>query len=305
MVVADSRIQKDKTLHLIITDSGLGGLSICSEIERNLRQSNPGRDVLLTYFNAWPEQQGYNDLPDMQSRADVFNRALTRMAEFEPDHILIACNTLSILYSRTEYSRRSAAVPVLGIIEAGVDLFCEALSADPSSSIVMLGTRTTIQSHVHQDRLVQKGIRRERISAVACHGLAAAIETEPDSPDVAGLIEKCLTEACSADLSGTRLYAGLCCTHYTYVKDLMRSSLERHFGRRVQILDPNQRMADDVAPRTEKPHPEPVHSMIRVRVISKVELDEKKRRAVAKRLEPVSEATAQALLSYNRDPGLF
>lgn len=45
--------------------------------------------------------------------------------------------------------------------------------------------------------------------------------------------------------------------------------------------------------------------MIRVRVISKVELDEKKRRAVAKRLEPVSEATAQALLSYNRDPGLF
>jgi glutamate racemase len=305
MIAAESPFQKNRTLHLVVTDSGIGGLSICAEIERNLRRGGTGPEVRITYFNAWPEERsGYNDLPQMQARADMFDRALNRMWELEPDQILIACNTLSILYDLTAF-KRTTTIAVLGIIDAGVELFYEALSADPHSFIVIFGTRTTIESRVHRDRLIQKGIKEQQISGIACHGLAAAIERDPDSSAVADLIEKCAADAGKAFPPIVQHYAGLACTHYTYVKDSISAALEKQSGRKVQLLDPNQRMIRGVAPPVEATRFEPAARNVTVEVISKVELSELQRRAVAKRIEPVSAATARALLYYTHDPGLF
>ena len=296
---------RNRNLHLVVTDSGLGGLSICAELERNLRHANFYQNVRITYFNAWPDpQSGYNDLPDMQSRAGVFNGALIRMARLEPDRIVIACNTLSILYGMTEFSR-TTLIPILGIIDAGVDLFCEALNADPLGAIVLLGTRTTIQSRVHRDRLVQKGIQDSRITATSCHGLAAAIEKDPESRAVTDLIEECVSEACEAGPRSERLYVGLCCTHYTYVKELIRAAFERQSGKSIHILDPNHRVAGCVAPGEAEALVAPARTRMRVEVISKVALDDNQRRALAKQVEPVSAVTARALLSYTHQPDLF
>jgi hypothetical protein len=44
---------------------------------------------------------------------------------------------------------------------------------------------------------------------------------------------------------------------------------------------------------------------VSVEVVSKVELPEAQRRAVARRIEPVSATTANALLEYRRIPDLF
>ena len=83
------------TLSLVITDSGLGGLSICADIVKGLQSRRSYRSVSLTYFNAWPEQdRGYNLLPGMAERIRVFDRALAAMLRFGPDRILIACNTM-------------------------------------------------------------------------------------------------------------------------------------------------------------------------------------------------------------------
>jgi glutamate racemase len=296
---------KNSQLHLVITDSGLGGLAICSEIERNLRHASRDRNIRLTYFNAWPDpRSGYNDLPDMNSRARVFDQALRRMDHLQPDRILIACNTLSILYRLTEHSR-TTTIPVSGIIEAGVELFYQALVADPLSAIAIFGTRTTIESRIHRDRLAQKGIEDFRMITTSCHGLAAAIEKDPDSPTVIELMEKCMSQACRAGLPGTALYAGLCCTHYAYIKDAIRTALERFSGRSVRVLDPNQRMADQVAPRESEATMDPAWSRVAVELLSKVKLDETQRRALAKRIEAVSPITAQALLSYTHKPDLF
>jgi glutamate racemase len=316
MTESDQQFPREGRLHLAITDSGMGGLSVCAAIERNIRLSGFKRRVRITYFNVWPEQgKGYNDLPDMPSRARVFDRALERIYQFRPDRILIACNTLSILYDWTAFSR-AAAVPVLGIIDAGVDLFHEALSAGPPAGIVLFGTRTTIESGVHRERLLQRGIQDTRIAAVPCHGLAAAIETDPDGPAVADLIAQCAAVAGAAGRAGNRLYAGLCCTHYTYVSGLMRSALERQSGKTVVILDPNERMADCVAAQPGGPRPaagagataDPADAgsgAVAVEVISKVELAKNPRQAVAKRLAAVSGVTARALLSYTWQPDLF
>ncbi len=72
--------------HLVLTDSGLGGLSLCATLERRLRR----RDIRLTYLNAWPfEGIGYNDLPTVPERAEVFDRALCAMAALAPDQVLV------------------------------------------------------------------------------------------------------------------------------------------------------------------------------------------------------------------------
>jgi glutamate racemase len=289
-------------VRLVVTDSGLGGLLICAEIERRMRAAG-APNAHITYFNAWPEEdRGYNALPDAASRAAVFDRALRRINELRPDRIVIACNTLSILYPITEHGR-AAGVPVIGIIDAGVDLFHQALTADPGAAIVILGTRTTVESDVHRRRLTGKGIVAARIAAVSCHGLAAAIDKDPESPETAGLVRKCAQDAGAMRLPGERLYAGLCCTHYSYVADPLCAALAAQSGREVRVLDPKQGLVNAVAPPGPPrigPAPE-----IAVEVISKVALSASQREALARRIVPVSALTARALLSYTRMADLF
>ena len=188
--------------HIVVTDSGLGGLSICALLEQGLRAAGPARGVRLTYVNAWPfEDRGYNDLPDEHERARVFDLALSRMAQMQPDQILIACNTLSVLYPRTVFSR-SPAAPVLGIVDAGVDAFAERLAGEPASSIALIGTKTTIESSEHRARLVERGIDPQRIGVASWHGLAGAIERDVNGPGPAELIGECAARAVAAAPAG-------------------------------------------------------------------------------------------------------
>jgi glutamate racemase len=235
-------------VHLVITDSGLGGLGICAAIESAFRLSGSAGNVRLTYFNAWPEKgRGYNSLPDEATRLAFFDRALARMSQLGPDRIVIACNTLSVLFGLTRFARTSA-LPVVGIIDAGVDLFHEALGGDRSGSIALFGTRITMESGVHRDRLVQRGIAPDRIVSVPCHGLAAAIEKDAGSSEVERLIDQSASQAAALMPRTGPLLAGLCCTHYGYVADRFRASLERASGRAVRILDPNGALVRLVVP---------------------------------------------------------
>lgn len=320
--------------HIVITDSGLGGLAVCAALERSLRGAGLPRDMQLTYVNAWPfEDRGYNDLPDEAARAGLFDAALQRMAAMRPDRILIACNTLSILYAQTDFSRRRP-VPVQGIIDAGVNLFAERLHDERGSSIVLIGTRTTIQSGVHRDQLVRRGIDPARVAAASCHGLAAAIERDVAGAGTAELVDTCASRAASAAPPGGMLFAGLCCTHYGYAAVRIADAISRRTGRRVRALDPNLRLVGDlmadnaflgVAPGGQPGvelvaesggvygvgsgaggfRPAESSGAVTVDLVSKVELDETARQGIARLVEPVSAVTARALLSYARVPDLF
>ena len=284
-------------VHLVITDSGLGGLSICAAIEQRLRGN---RNLRLTYVNVWPfEGRGYNDLPTVSERTEVFDRALCSLAALSPDRILIACNTLSILYPHTAFSRAST-LPVQGIIEAGVGLFTEGLTAHPESPLLLLGTRTTIESGVHREALLHRGFPPHRLLSIACHGLAAAIERDPGGSLVTELIGRCATAAQEAAPEGSPVLVGLCCTHYAYVSERLRSALAQALARPVQILDPNAHLAFAFRPGGSPEETGPA-----VQVLSKVTLGEASRRAIASLLEPLSPATAQALMHYHHVAELF
>ena len=290
---------------IAITDSGLGGLLICAELERRLRETGGPGAVRLVYVNAWPDARyGYNDLPDLPARAVVFDRALNAMTAFRPDLVLIACNTLSVVYETTAFSR-APAIPVKGILEAGTALFHEALSRDPDGVLVLFGTRTTIGSGEHVRRLVALGIDPRRLVAEPCHGLAAAIDMDPDSPDVAGLVDACVLRALPRVPPAGTLYAGLACTHYVYVGEVFESSLARHGGAKVVALDPGLKLLDGLMDGLPPRANGRGERNIAVEVVSKVELSEGQRRAVARRLGLVSPGTARALLQYRHVPDLF
>jgi glutamate racemase len=291
---------------VVITDSGLGGLLICAELERRLSATAGGGAVRLVYVNAWPDAgRGYNDIPDLAARAAVFDRALTAMTAFQPSLILIACNTLSVVYGATAFSR-APAVPVTGILDEGAGLFSEALTRDPEGLLLLFGTRTTIGSGEHVRRLARRGIDPRRIVAEPCHGLAAVIDKDPDSPALPGLIDECVLRILPRLPAGAPLYAGLACTHYAYVAETFRTSLGRQSGASVEVLDPGMRLVDGLTSGLGGRRPgDGERRRIAVEVVSKVELAGSQRRAVARRIEPVSPGTARALLEYRRVSDLF
>jgi len=89
------------------------------------------------------------------------------------------------------------------------------------------------------------------------------------------------------------------------VAGLFRRSLGRFAGAGVEVLDPNERLVEALAAGMQGSAADTGAMAITVEVVSKVALPEAQRRAVARRLEPVSPATARALIEYTHIPTLF
>jgi glutamate racemase len=283
---------------IVITDSGLGGLSVCAEVIRGLHREVP-RSLALTYFNARPEQDGgYSLLPSMEEQVRVFDQALLGMARFHPDLLVIACNTLSALYPRTAFSRASG-IPALGIIELGVQMIFEQLRAQPDSRVIILGSPVTIEEGSHVAQLVAQGIRPDRILAQPCPGLALQIEADPAGPAVRQLIDQYVAEAAKRLQAGPcPILAALCCTHYGYSQAAFQRALAARFPGPVSILNPNQAMSARVC-RDQAP------ARIELDVVSRVPWSPEKLAAISAALEPVSPLAARGLRQYRQDPDLF
>lgn len=242
---------------ILVTDSGLGGMSVFNELAKRFSVSSPWREVELVYFNAWPApHKGYNHYKTPEKRVGVFNNAMNAMAVFSPDSILIACNTLSVIYPETAFSR-TTDIRVEGIVDHGVKMLHHGLSSDPESKAVVLGTPTTIATRSHEKGLLDLGVAQERILNIACTNLAGFIEREPFGTAVAELIDTYAKETSErlGNFKGS-IFAGLCCTHFGYRQDLFQAAFDKHYPGRVTFLNPNIRMAEQ-AGTTKEPEEQP------------------------------------------------
>jgi hypothetical protein len=106
--------RKDKVT-IAVTDSGLGGLSILADAVERSKIWKSFQKVDFVYFNAlFSNQGGYNTLKSRQEKTAVFDSALSSLEErYDPDIILIGCNTLSAIYNDTIFARRTRT-PVKG-----------------------------------------------------------------------------------------------------------------------------------------------------------------------------------------------
>ncbi len=293
-----------KEVTLLVTDSGLGGLSIFAKIAARLEREPIFPKANLVYYNAWPEQtRGYNAISKIQERIRVFEGALEGMRPFHPDLILIACNTLSVLYGRTAFSREET-FPVVDIVEFGVDGVYESLSKEPRAKAVLLGTVTTIASGVHRSQLVKRGITPEQIVVQPCDQLATQIEKGPGSEAVAHLVDLYTGQAAKRlGQTPSGVTAALFCTHFGYSRELIRQKLQSRVEGRVTVVDPNRRMADFLFDASNGIRHN--FTVVDMQVVSRIVLDPEKREAISKILEKESARTALALRNYRWAPELF
>jgi len=264
-------------------------MSVFARIAAHLTKKSPWQDISMIYFNAWPEQnKGYNHFETMDQRAGVFNNALTAMDCFKPDMILIACNTLSVIYPFTSYSQNTE-ITVSGIVDHGVQLIHENLMADPDSHVIIFGTPTTIADKTHQRKLIKMGIDPDRITSQGCINLAG----------------KAVSKMCHPV---GKVYAALCCTHFGYCRNLFQDALSKHLKGNVLILNPNERMADHVMEDQGIKHSGETSTFspgIDMHVVSRVFWEPERIDAYVSLLKNISPETVKALAGYELNPGLF
>jgi glutamate racemase len=234
-------------MHILITDSGVGGLSVCAYAERFVRTHGFEEPVRLTFANASPQNDyGYNSMPSREVKIETFDRFLGNVTErFAPDLIYVACNTLSVLLPDTPYFHR-AAIPVKGIVETGAELLLRELEADPRSMAMIFGTQTTIDSGAYPRLLEARGVDASRIVSQACPGLADTISEDREGlrtrREIAGWVKAAVEKMQRADRP---VVACLACTHYGYRKDLFADVLAGA-GISATMVNPNERAVDDL-----------------------------------------------------------
>lgn len=300
----DKVLAKKKDLTILVTDSGLGGLSVAADIAARLPESGVLRRARLVFYNALFDKLGYNGLASEAEKDRIFDAVLRAMEKrYHPDILLIACNTLSVVYDRTAFSRKSP-FPVVGIVDTGVDLVARELERTPGATVLLFGTKTTIENEAHEKALVARGYPAERIVGQACHRLAGAIERGIATEETVGYIRQFVGEALAktGPVAGP-LFAAFVCTHYGYARRQFADAFAAAGHPGIELLDPNPLMGDVLFkpaylhryPRTE----------VAVEVVSKLEITEQERASIGPLLEAVSPAVAAAFRNYTRDPRLF
>lgn len=294
------------SLTIVITDSGLGGLSVCAELEAYLGSLRSLGHVRLVFVNALPDAAfPYNAMADKARQLLVFDDALAGMKRwYHPDAILIACNTLSALYPETSASSKED-IPVVSIIDVGSKMIADRAKKSESSLFLILGTPTTISSGIYVKQLAALGVPQDRIVSQSCRLLETEIQADPTSDVVSSLVEMYVDEAMEKiDTKRVgKISVGLCCSHYGYSADAFSQALKQKVGDRFELLNPNKAMVAlfTVAGRVRPGKP----TKTSVEVVSMVPFTEQEIQSIAGTLNKTSRKTANALRHYQRKEDLF
>lgn len=289
-------------MHILITDSGVGGLSVVAYAERLVRTHGFAEPVRLTFANAAPANDyGYNSMPSRDEKLATFDRFLRNVTErFAPDSIYVACNTLSVLLPDTPY-RAHAAIPVTGIVETGATLLLRELEADPRSVAMIFATQTTVDAGAYPRLLQERGVDASRIVSQACPGLADTISEDREGTRTRAEIRRWAGAAIGKmQHAGAPVVAALACTHYGYRKDLFAAAFEEA-GVAAKVVDPNEQAAHDLfAGRAAGPHRD-----VEVEFVTRYAIPEATVEALSWFLGDVSPRTVAAMKSFVHLPDLF
>ena len=280
-------------MRILITDSGVGGLSVVAYAERFVRTEGFTEPVQLTFANAAPANDyGYNSMPSHEAKIETFDRFLRNVTErYAPDMIYVACNTLSVLLPEIH-----PTVPIKGIIETGIALLLAELEKDPRSIAMIFGTQTTIDAGAYPRLLQERGIAASRIVSQACPGLADTISEDREGTKARAEIEKWVRVAQASSLRprDVPIVACLACTHYGYRKDLFASALGH-----ATVINPNESAVGDLFDRAGASHDVDVEFVTRYPLpVTTVE-------TLTWLLRDISPRTVDAMQHFEHIPDLF
>jgi glutamate racemase len=292
-------------MHALITDSGVGGLSVVAYAERFVLAHGFAERVTLTFANAAPANDyGYNSMPSREEKLATFDRFLRNVTgRFAPDSIYVACNTLSVLLPETPYFAK-AAIPVKGIVETGAALLLNALEADPRSVAVIFGTQTTIDVGAYPRIFTERGIVPSRIVSQACPGLADVISEDREGSRTAPEIRKCVGSALERlGRPDVPVIAYLGCTHYGYRAEQFAAAFA-DAGMTARVVNPNERAIDDIFVSRPDPGGTVSHD-VDVRFVTRYVLPPATVETLSWLLDDISPRTVAAMRNFVVVPDLF
>lgn len=290
-------------MRVLITDSGVGGLSVVAYAERFIRTHGWREPVSLTFANAAPANDyGYNSMPSREVKIETFDRFLRNVTErYAPDAIYVACNTLSVLMPATPYVA-SARIPVNGIVLTGVDLLLRELAKDPRSVAMIFATQTTIDAGTYPRLLHENGIAVDRVIPQACPGLADVISEDREGTRTREEIRRWVATALGKLEDRTApVVAAMACTHYGYRKREFADALA-DAGVSAVVVNPNESAVDDLfeaAPET------PRNRDVLVEFVTRYAIPPATIDALSWFLEDISPRTVEAMRNFRHVPDLF
>ena len=186
---------------------------------QSLRERLPGEDFL--YF-ADTRYLPYGDRPESFLRERSLHIA-QGLAARGAKALVIACNTATA--AAVEVIRDTLHLPVVAV-EPAVK---PAAAASRSGEIAVLATRRTVES-ARLQRLIATHAPQQRVHAIACPGLAEAIEAHgPESAAVGAILDEVL-----APLAATQVdVVALGCTHYPWAA----AAIAHRLPAGVQLMD--------------------------------------------------------------------
>lgn len=286
-----------------ITDSGVGGLSVCAELEALLDRSPIGEDIEIFYLNAALQDDfSYNSMPSRQQKLEAFDRFLDNInRKYRPDLLFIACNTLSVLF-RDPCFDVYRDIPIFGIVDAATKEIVSALREDNSSHVIVFATPTTVQEGTYGHELTTAGIPAERIAQQACPDLPDAISNDYTGALASELLQDIIPAALQQlPAIPAKVLAFLGCTHYGYQARLFRKLLLEHVES-VRILNPNPAAAGSILKQLK---PLPGNGSVDIRFITPYAIPARPLRSLSHYLGEKAPATVAALQNFTRDPNLY
>lgn len=200
-------------------DSGVGGLSILSDLKKNLPQES--FIFLADQINVPYGQKTKKELQKLTTAITDF------LLKFNIKMLVVACNTASCYAIASLRSKFN--VPIVGVVPA----IKPATSITKSGKIAIMSTAATAKSP-YLDKLVKQCASSFKVLKLGCPGLEEAVEVL-NNAKMSELLDKYVAKI--KDFDADVIILG--CTHFPWLKD----QIENRVGSKVSIIDSGSAVA--------------------------------------------------------------
>ena len=202
---------------IAVFDSGEGGLTVLKQ----LREMYPGEDYLYVCDSAhFP--YGSRSLDEVRN---LFLAMLTFMLSRDPKGVIIACNTATA--AALAHAQRVSPVPVVGVIQPGVDA---AIRATRNHRIGVLATEATSRSGIYGRALREKSPKALVVERPCPLLVVLAEQGWTDGDQCRLTVQSCLSEVLGEGVDTVVLG----CTHFPH----MQAVFSEVVSGRAALIDP-------------------------------------------------------------------
>ena len=269
-------------------------MAVMAAFMQKIRSKGIGVDAI--FFNAqYARDLGYKRLTQ-KGQIRIFDSVLQRIeALYKPDIIAIACNTLSVVYQKTDYKKNAKTI-VLDIINTGKKLITESRV----SHIIEIAMPTTVASGIYKNPM------KKHIGIASDTQLPDAIEnnyTEPIDRYLDRIFKK-VPRTIINKKQPVALFLG--CTHFPLIADLFLTKAKRHGIQVQELLNPNTAFSLAVFNKVMEQGAQNLSNQpISVAVVSRMRFQDAEVNNMANLIETYDRESAQALRDYQWSETLF